>query len=282
MFLPCPRCGFLVNLIAPRSAATEQRCPRCGEILTGAQVDGDAVAGATQPRAPGAARRAPLPAEPMRPAPVRDTARPEDDAPPAAPDVAPTSDPVPPPIATASREPAPEPAGHPRRAPSFVRRARPAPAGARRAPLYLAIALLALVLALQLVLAQRHELAADARWRPALAALCGVAGCTLPAWHEPTAFAMLDRAVQPRPDAPGVLRARASFRNDARWPQAWPTLLLTLSDVDGQPVGVRAFAPAEYLGRPPAAPLAPGQTATVQFDIAEPAPGVVAFAFDFR
>jgi len=93
---------------------------------------------------------------------------------------------------------------------------------------------------------------------------------------------MLDRAVQPRPDAPGVLRARASFRNDAHWAQAWPTIMLTLSDVDGQPLGARAFGPAEYLGRAPDAPLAPGQTATVQFDVEEPAPGVVAFTFDFR
>lgn len=172
------------------------------------------------------------------------------------------------------------PPGQGRRAPSFVRRTRSAPQ-ARRWPLFLASGALALVLALQLVLAQRDGLAADVRWRPAVETLCGVFGCAVPAWREPSAFTMIDRSVQPKPGTPGVLTARASFRNDARWPQSWPTLVLTLSGVDGEPLGARAFTPAEYAGGAQA-PLAPGQSANVQLDVVEPGPGVVAFAFDFR
>jgi hypothetical protein len=168
-----------------------------------------------------------------------------------------------------------------RRAPSFARRrARTAPRS-RHWPLYLASAALALVLALQLVLAQRDTLAADPRWRPTVETLCGTLGCTVPAWREPSAFTMIDRSVQPKPGTSGVLIARASFRNDARWPQPWPTLVLTLSGIDGEPLGTRAFTPDEYAGgaQPP---LAPGQAANVQLDVVEPGPGVVAFAFDFR
>ena len=32
---------------------------------------------------------------------------------------------------------------------------------------------------------------------------------------------------------PGALRVQAGFRNEAPWPQAWPELVLTLSDVEG-------------------------------------------------
>jgi hypothetical protein len=46
-----------------------------------------------------------------------------------------------------------------------------------------------------------------------------------------------------------VLHVSASFRNDARWEQPWPTVLLTLSDMDGRQVGLRAFSPADYLGK---------------------------------
>ncbi|NUO76488.1 MAG: DUF3426 domain-containing protein [Lysobacter sp.] len=170
-----------------------------------------------------------------------------------------------------------------RDAPSFVRGTATAPPPRRDWRAIAAIVVLLLALALQLVLAQRQELAADARWRPLVSALCGVLRCSLPPWHEPTAYSMLGRNVRPSPGAPGVLRVNASFRNDARWPQRWPTLLLTLSDVDGRDVGQRAFAPADYRrGHKPTDELAPGQSATVQLDVVEPAPRIVAFTFDFQ
>ncbi len=60
---------------------------------------------------------------------------------------------------TLQDDPTPAMSAAPRVVP--VRPARP-----RRWPLIVAVAGLALLLALQLLLAQRHALAADARWRP--------------------------------------------------------------------------------------------------------------------
>jgi hypothetical protein len=145
------------------------------------------------------------------------------------------------------------------------------------------IAALALLLVVQVLLADRARLAADARWRPLLAGACTVLRCDVPAWREPAAFTLLQRDVRPHPAKRGVLHVAASFRNDAQWPQAWPMLLLTLSDADGRAVGFRAFTPAEYLGKAPAqSTLASGASATVALDVVEPGPGVVAFTFDFR
>jgi hypothetical protein len=165
-------------------------------------------------------------------------------------------------------------------APSFLREA--APARARRGE-WIALAALAALLAAQLFLVERARLAADPRWRPLVQAVCGVAGCSVPPWREPGAFAMLARDVIAVPGRPGVLRVQASLRNDARWPQPWPVLRLSLSDAGGRVLGARRFRPAEYLGRAPAAPLlAPGQAAQLAFDIAEPGPGAVAFDFRFE
>ena len=168
-----------------------------------------------------------------------------------------------------------------RTAPSFARAA----GTARQRPRWRAvgaIAALALLLVLQVLLADRAALAADARFRPLVASLCGVLHCTLPAWHEPAAFTLLARDV--RPARPGVLHVDASFRNDARWPQAWPLLHLALQDVEGRTVGARTLSPAEYLGGAPITQngIATGQVANVAFDIAEPSATVVAFTFDFR
>lgn len=94
---------------------------------------------------------------------------------------------------------------------------------------------------------------------------------------------MLSRDVRPHPRAPGTLQIDASFRNDARWAQAWPRLVVSLSDVEGRVVGTRAFSAREYLGAAPTQnTLASGQTAAIHLDVVEPAPGIVAFSFDFR
>jgi hypothetical protein len=170
----------------------------------------------------------------------------------------------------------------PRGTPSFARIRQPAPARQLNWRGPVAIVVLVLILMLQLLLAQRAELAAQARWRPVVAAVCGALGCELPPWREPIAFTMLGRNVQPKAGMPGVLIVSASFRNDARWPQPWPTIVLSLSDIDGRQVGQRAFAPAEYRDHDSAELVAPGQSAAVQLDVIEPAPRIVAFTFDFR
>ncbi|MGJ4729737.1 DUF3426 domain-containing protein [Luteimonas sp. SDU101] len=168
--------------------------------------------------------------------------------------------------------------------PDFIGGRRPrasAEAPAWRQPA--AVAGLLVLLALQILLADRNRLAADPQWRPVVAGACAVLGCSLPPWHEPDAFSLLRRDVRPHPQRAGALRASASFRNDARWPQAWPQLLLTLSDVDGHAVAARAFGPDEYLGGAPDSPLvAAGQSVDIVLDIHEPAAHTVSFAWDLR
>lgn len=166
------------------------------------------------------------------------------------------------------------------RTPSFA--LRDTPAAPRRRGEAIALVALAVMLAGQLFFGERAALAAQAQWRPVVAAACDTIRCTLPPWREPSAFVMLARDVIAVPDRPGVLRVQASFRNDARWAQPWPALVLTLSDADNRTLGTRRFEPRDYLGDAPASSLlAPGQATQLAFDIVEPAPNVVAFDFRF-
>ncbi|WP_149194259.1 DUF3426 domain-containing protein [Luteimonas suaedae] len=172
-------------------------------------------------------------------------------------------------------------------APSFAQRHLRAAAGTkalrRRWPAVAAVVALALLLVLQLLLADRARLAADPQWRPLLAAVCGTIGCTLPPWREPESIALLQRDVRPHAELAGVLRVNATIRNDARWTQAWPHLVLRLSDIDGRTLGQRRFSPEEYLQQPPApAGMSSGQRATIRLDVLEPSPHTVAFNFDFE
>lgn len=173
----------------------------------------------------------------------------------------------------------------PRPLPSFV---RPPP---RFAPLSrparwgvgAGLLLASLLLAVQVLVADRARLAADARYRPAMAQACALLGCTLPPWREPRAFTVLSREIQPHPTHPQALLVTASFRNDARWTQPWPLLQLALTDLDGSRIGLRRFQPEEYLGGPPSREgLAPGQSATIALEILDPGNRAVAFEFDFH
>lgn len=183
------------------------------------------------------------------------------------------------------------PAAVPRRAnartlPSFARTRRTPAADAtqeRRWPLWAAIGGLFVLLCMQWLLADRARLAADPGWRPVVTRACSLLGCSLPPWREPSAFSLLESDVRPLPGSDDALRVTASFRNDAAWAQAWPEIVLTLSDVDGRPLGARAFAPAEYLGDAPTTrEVEPGQGAVIRLDVVEPGQGAVGFSLVFR
>ena len=261
----------------------------------GGQEAGESSATAVETPAPGAEfapSPSPSPAPAPKPEPEPESKSESESNPAATPTPAADTDPDPASESAPATAPAPSPAPPPaavrprRAAPSFARTRRAADdatPGTRRWPLPAAIAGLGLLLGLQWLLADRERLAADPTWRPLVTTVCGVLRCSLPPWHEPAAFALLERDVRPHPQAGNALRITASFRNDAAWAQAWPEVVLTLSDLDGRPLGARAFTPVEYLGSAPTTALVgPGEGAVIRMDVLEPGSGAVGFSFDFR
>lgn len=320
MFKPCPNCGFLVALIAGREASQRcPRCGSAmledGEAIPAGTPDAPATPARvptprhrhepvhTEPAEargthPPSGRAATDPPDATAPADADGGRAANREATPAAGatdaadpatrdafgpgDIADTdgTDGTPAPPVAESAEPEPAP---PAAAPSFMarrERARARRAG-RRWPWAVALPLLALLLGLQLLLSQRVELAQHAAWRPWVAATCGALGCDVPAWREPAAFAMLARNVRPHASRAGVLHVTTSLRNDARWPQPLPVVVLSLSDVDGRVLAARAVAPSDY-ARGTQRLVAPGDSVDIAFDVREPSPRVVSFDFQLR
>lgn len=170
----------------------------------------------------------------------------------------------------------------PAHGPVFTRPKRQAP---KRPDLWawVAVPLLTLALLLQIALADRTRLAADPVWRPRIAALCLVLRCSLPPWREPAALKLTSRDLRPHPTLPGVLVVSATFRNDAPFEQPWPQLQLSLQNLDGESLGLRRFAPREYLGATPATTrIGAGQSASIRLEILDPGKRAVAFGFEFH
>jgi len=143
--------------------------------------------------------------------------------------------------------------------PSFVRRAESAARWQRpwvRALLWLLVLLLALALAGQWAWRQRDYLAvAHPQSKPWLEQACALLGCKLAAWHDIDAIKVESSGFNKVREQ--AFRVNVHLRNAAAWPVATPSVLLSLSNADGQTVLRRVFSPAE-LGLP-SSTLAPGE-----------------------
>jgi len=179
-----------------------------------------------------------------------------------------------------------ETAGPPRAArtpPTFARRRglrRPRNSGFWLA----ACCVLLLTLGAQIAWSQRAEWIDDARVRGVLDPLCAHLSCRLPLRHDSATLELLSRDIQPHPSVSGALIISATLRNDASFAQAYPTVEVSLSNLDDKPVAMRRFQPRDYLAdaRAIRQGIAAGASASLVFEVADPGRNAVAFEFKFE
>ncbi len=82
------------------------------------------------------------------------------------------------------------------------------------------------------------------------------------------------------PDANGTLKVRASILNTAAQLQPYPLLRVTLADRFGKRIGTRDFEPSEYLGKPIARLLTPGERVDATLEILDPGKNAEGFEID--
>jgi predicted Zn finger-like uncharacterized protein len=114
----------------------------------------------------------------------------------------------------------------------------------------------------------------------AVHALYAALGTPLPAPANLSGYQLRQWGVTGDPDANGTLRVRASIMNSAAQPQPYPLLRVTLADRFGKNIGARDFAPAEYLGKPTAGLLAPGERVDATLEILDPGKNAEGFEID--
>lgn len=107
-------------------------------------------------------------------------------------------------------------------------------------------AVLLLLLLLQVMTTFRNPLATQfPQFKPALSALCDLAGCKVDLPAQIEALAIEQGELQTL--SPQTFSYVSLLRNHSRSVQAWPSIELTLDDSDDKPVLRRVITPREYL-----------------------------------
>jgi predicted Zn finger-like uncharacterized protein len=140
----------------------------------------------------------------------------------------------------------------------------------------------ALLLCAQIVHQNREWFVSGARGSlgVAVTALYGAIGSPLPTPSNLTAYQLRQWGVAGDPAANGTLRLRASILNAAAQLQPYPLLRVTLADRFGKSIGRRDFEPSEYMGRPTARLLAPGERVDATLEILDPGKNAEGFEID--
>lgn len=145
---------------------------------------------------------------------------------------------------------------------------------------------LALMLAAQLLSANRQALSRNPVIGPSLSALYRLLGHPLAAPRALDAWQIGNTNVTSDPNAPGGLSITGSLANNAAFSQPWPLLRVELTDRYGDVLRLRDFQPADYLPAAEAAHTpAPGTATHFRLDVVDPGPDAVGFqvapCFDF-
>jgi predicted Zn finger-like uncharacterized protein len=138
----------------------------------------------------------------------------------------------------------------------------------------------ALLLLAQVVHQNRESLAAHTPLGAVLRAIYSKLGAPVAAPANLSAYQLRQWGVTGDPAADGTLRVRASILNTAAQLEPFPLLRVTLANRFGGSIGTRDFEPSEYLGKPTARLLAPGERADATMDILDPGKSAEGFEID--
>jgi len=132
----------------------------------------------------------------------------------------------------------------------------------------------------QVIHQNRDWLAAHAPLGGSLRALYSTMGTPVAPPANLSAYQLRQWGVTGDPAGDGTLRVRASILNTAAQLEPYPLLRVTLANRFGGSIGTRDFEPSEYLGKPTAKLLAPGERADATLDILDPGKNAEGFEID--
>jgi hypothetical protein len=105
--------------------------------------------------------------------------------------------------------------------------------------------------------------------RPIYVAICAPLACQVPLPSDPEAWSVESNELLEDQGSPQLYHFTATLRNRSRYAQGFPSLDLSLTDVEGLAVDRRVVPPQQYLppNRPAADGLAPNSEVSIRVDV---------------
>ncbi len=143
------------------------------------------------------------------------------------------------------------------------------------------ILLLVITVIIQTVYYQRYTLIASPHYQQQILNLCQILPCDESRFSNLAQIKLLDRNIFTHPTRKDALMVSGSFVNKASFSQAVPSLLISLSDSQGNFIANRLFKSEEFLADKAINRLKPGKPVQFRFEIIDPGSEALAYEFEF-
>ena len=143
------------------------------------------------------------------------------------------------------------------------------------------ILLLVITVIIQTVYYQRYTLISSPHYQQQILNLCQVLPCDESRFSNLAQIKILDRNIFTHPTRKDALMVSGSFVNKASFSQAVPSLLINLSDSQGNFIANRLFKSEEFLADITINRLKPGKPVQFRLEIIDPGSDALAYEFEF-
>jgi hypothetical protein len=145
------------------------------------------------------------------------------------------------------------------------------------------ILLLSLTLGLQYFWLNRNQFVQSSDTQALIEKACLTFNCSKLTLRDPSNIELLTRNVYSHPNEKNALMINIVLQNNAKFSQPYPMLQINFSDIRGDDVVARRFAPAEYLkiDQKNHPLLQPGTSANFNLEIEDPGKQAITYEFSF-
>jgi len=143
------------------------------------------------------------------------------------------------------------------------------------------ILLLIISIIIQVIYYQRYPLLSSAKYQPQILNLCQILPCDEDRFSSLSQIRLIERHVFSHPTRDNALMITGSFINQASFNQPLPTLLISLSDIQGNLIANRQFQADEYLADKSLAHMHSEKAVQFRLEIFDPGTEALTYEFEF-
>ena len=143
------------------------------------------------------------------------------------------------------------------------------------------IVLMIIIGVVQFVYYQRYQLISSTQYQQQILNLCQILPCDESRFNNLSQIQLIERNVFTHPTRDNALMVTGSFINEASFEQPVPSLMISLSDIQGNLIANRLFTAQEYLTDKSLQQLPPGKPVQFRLEIVDPGNEALTYEFEF-